>query len=89
MAGKCANRACSVSRPQQDEGKLFRVDVGLGNTGGKHQQKTKTLYLWLCGECAQQMHPKVEVSGDRVQVRLGKIAPALLPAQAPGPRWIN
>jgi hypothetical protein len=87
MAGRCANRACSVSRPHSHQGKLFRVDVNVANYKG--EQRWKTMYLWLCARCAREMHPKVEVTGDRVQVRLGKIEPALLPSPSPKPCWIN
>jgi hypothetical protein len=75
MVGKCANRSCSAFRANT-EGKLFRLDIELGNIAGKRQHKTD--YVWLCAPCAQQMNPKVEVSGDTIIVRLAKTAPALV-----------
>jgi hypothetical protein len=87
MAGRCANRSCSVSRPPRHNGKIFRVDVKIGDLEGKDQWKTT--YLWLCPRCAREMHPRVEVTGDRVQVRLGRIDPAAVPAPSPERWWIN
>jgi hypothetical protein len=70
MVGKCANPSCSASR-QNEEGKLFRVDIDLGNATGGHQ--CKTTYLWLCAACAQSLRPKVEVVGNTVTVLLAAI----------------
>jgi hypothetical protein len=79
MVAKCANRSCPTSR-HNDEGKLFRLDINLGNKSGGDERKTS--YIWLCDWCAQQVHPKVEVNGDTVTVRLSKNVP---PQIAVGP----
>ena len=67
VAGKCANNSCSARRTEH-EGKLFRLDLDIGNTAGGTQHKTD--YIWLCTSCAQQMSPKVSVRGDTILVRL-------------------
>jgi hypothetical protein len=72
MARKCANSWCPTS-PHHRDGKLFRLDLDLGNKAGGNEQITE--YIWLCAPCAQHMRPKVEVTGDTVTVRLSKIAP--------------
>jgi len=69
MFGKCANGWCSATR-HYDEGKLFRVDIDLGNMAGEYQQNTT--YVWLCAQCAKEMAPKIEVAGGSVTVRLSK-----------------
>jgi hypothetical protein len=69
MVEKCANGWCSETR-YHDEGTLFRVDIDLSNKAGENARKTA--YVWLCARCAQEMHPKVEVTGDTVTVRLSK-----------------
>lgn len=69
MVGKCANLRCPTPR-HHNEGKLFRLDIDLGSMAGDDERKTE--YIWLCACCAQVMHPKVEVSGDTVRVRLSK-----------------
>jgi hypothetical protein len=74
MAGNCANRWCSAPR-LEDEGKLFRLDINLGNRAGGDERKTE--YIWLCASCANRMHPKVEVSGNTVTLRLTKNEPRL------------
>ena len=66
MAGKCANNWCPTTRLHH-EGKLFRL-IDLGNQAGGHERKTE--YIWLCAECAELMHPKVDVIGDTVTLRL-------------------
>ncbi len=76
MVAKCANSWCPTTR-HNDAGKLFRLDINLGNRAGGKERKTE--YIWLCARCAQQMHPKVEVTGDTVTVRLSKNIP--LPAE--------
>ena len=63
MLGKCANNSCSALRTEH-EGKLFRLDIDIGNTAGGTQRKTA--YVWLCASCARQMSPKVSVTGDTV-----------------------
>ena len=69
MDEQCANSWCLNSR-HQDEGKLFRLDIDLGNKAGGDERKTA--YIWLCTRCAQRMHPKVEVTGNTVSLRLSK-----------------
>ena len=75
MAAKFENRFCATSR-QRNEGKLFRLDIDLGNKAGGNERKTE--YIWLCDCCAHKMHPKVEVTGDTVTVRLSRNDPSLL-----------
>ncbi len=72
MVGKCANSWCPTTR-HHHEGKLFRVDIDLGNMAGENEQKTA--YLWLCAKCAEQMVPKIEVTGKTVRVRLSRNVP--------------
>ena len=72
MVRKCANSWCPTPR-QHREGKLFRLDINLGNKAGGEERKTE--YIWLCTSCAQVMHPKVEVAGDTVTLRLKKNDP--------------
>jgi hypothetical protein len=69
MTAKCANSWC-VTPQRYDQGKLFRLDIDLGNKSGKTERKTE--YVWLCGHCAQVMHPKVVVAGDTITLRLTK-----------------
>lgn len=69
MTVKCANRWCSATR-HRDEGKLFRLDLDFGSKNGGDEHKTD--YMWLCSDCAERMHPRVEVNGDTVTVRLTK-----------------
>ncbi len=73
MVAKCANSWCHTTR-HHDAGKLFRLDINLGNKAGGKERMTE--YIWLCARCAQQMHPRVEVIGDTVTVRLSKNVPA-------------
>lgn len=73
MVGKCANSWCSATRHHGHEGKLFRVDIDLGNAAGEHQQKTA--YVWLCAKCAEELVPRIEVAGASVVVRLSKNGP--------------
>jgi hypothetical protein len=70
MVGKCANGSCSASQNNGD-GKLFRLDLDIGNTAGTTQRKTA--YIWLCGRCAPQMNPRVEVAGSTVRVLLAMV----------------
>jgi len=86
MAGKCANNGCSTTRPHH-EGKLFRLDINLGNKAGGNERKTE--YIWLCARCALEMHPKVEVKGDTVLVRLSKNEPLPLTDTAASPERVN
>jgi hypothetical protein len=67
MDSKCANRYCLTTR-HHDEGKLFRLDLDLGSKTGRDEHHTE--YMWLCTECSQRMHPKVDVSGNSITVRL-------------------
>jgi hypothetical protein len=69
MVEKCANNWCPTTR-HHHAGKLFRLDIDLGSKAGGHVIKTE--YIWLCASCAQQMHPKVVVTGDTVRVLLSK-----------------
>jgi uncharacterized metal-binding protein YceD (DUF177 family) len=68
---KCANNWCFALC--RDEGKMFRLDIELGSNTGDDEIKTE--YLWLCARCAQKMHPKVEVTGNIVTLRLTKNNP--------------
>jgi hypothetical protein len=70
MPGKCANGFCSSLRTG-DEGKLFRLDMDIGNTAGENHRKTA--YVWLCDSCARRMRPWIEQAGNSVLVRLGAI----------------
>jgi hypothetical protein len=72
MVSKCANSWCPTTR-RQNVGKLFRLDLDIGSMSGKDAYKTE--YLWLCDRCAQVMHPKVEVIGNTVTLRLTKNDP--------------
>ena len=72
MVGKCANSWCPATH-QQHEGKLFRLDIALGNKAGETEQKMA--YLWLCAKCAEEIVPKIEAAGDTVTVRLSKNVP--------------
>jgi hypothetical protein len=86
MAMKCANRCCPAIR-QGDEGKLYRLDLELGSKAGGTECKTD--YLWLCDECAQRIHPRIDVCGDTVTVRLTSNR-SMPPANSPEPRlWLN
>jgi hypothetical protein len=75
MVRKCANSWCSATH-HDDEGKLFRLDIDLGNKAGADEHKTE--YIWLCAPCANKMHPKLEVNGDTVILRLTKNEPMRL-----------
>ena len=57
-------------------GKLFRVDVDLGNAAGNCQRKT--VYVWLCSRCAQELNPTIEVAKGTVRVRLAAIRRPLI-----------
>lgn len=52
---------------------MFRLDLDLGNKAGGNELKTE--YIWLCARCAQVMHPKVEITGNTVTLRLTKKLP--------------
>jgi hypothetical protein len=79
MVSKCANSRCPTTR-HRHEGKLFRLDIDLGNMAGKDERKTE--YIWLCSPCAQMMHPKVVVSGDTVTLGLARNASMRLTSAA-------
>jgi hypothetical protein len=79
MVSKCANSWCPTTR-RRHEGKLFRLDIDLGNMAGKNERKTE--YIWLCSPCAQVMHPKVVVSGDTVTLGLVRNPPMQLTSAA-------
>ena len=72
MAGKCANRCCLTPR-RPDEGKMFRLDIELGNKAGGNERKTA--YIWLCARCAQRMHPRVQVTGSTITLLLSMNEP--------------
>lgn len=76
MDAKCANSWCLTPK-HQEQGKLFRLDINIGDKAGKSERKTE--YVWLCGHCAQIMHPKVEVAGDTITLRLTKNDVSLVP----------
>jgi len=67
MPSRCANPSCSVPSTSS-EGKLFRLDIDLGDTLGRNS--TKTSYIWLCSRCSSLMIPTVQVSDDAVRLRL-------------------
>jgi len=69
MPDKCANNWCLTTRHHQ-EGKLFRLDLDIGSKSGAGDRKTE--YVWLCPECALEMHPKVVIIGDTISLRLAK-----------------
>jgi hypothetical protein len=52
---------------------MFRLDLDLGSKTGDGERMTE--YIWLCPDCAQRMHPRVEVNGDSVTVRLSENGP--------------
>jgi hypothetical protein len=72
MAGKCANQYCFTPR-HPDEGKMFRLDIDLGNKAGGSEHKTA--YIWLCARCAESMHPRVRVTGNTITLLLSKNEP--------------
>jgi len=86
MVGKCANSWCPATH-QQHEGKLFRLDIALGNAAGETEQETD--YVWLCGRCAQEMHPTVEVVGNIIKVRLSKNDPMRVADSDALSLWVN
>jgi hypothetical protein len=86
MVGKCANSWCPTTR-HHHEGKLFRVDIDLGNMAGENEQKTA--YLWLCAKCAEEMAPKIEVVGDTVTVRLSRNVPMRVAESGAVSAWVN
>lgn len=86
MVGRCANDLCATPR-KQSEGKMFRVDLDLGNSAGQSEQKTA--YLWLCPRCAATLIPKIEVAGQTVTVRLSRIPCAPPTESAFSPTAVN
>lgn len=76
MVGKCANKCCLTPRDHK-AGKVFRLDIDLGNKAGGSEHKTA--YIWLCASCAEKMHPKVKVIGDTIQLLLSRNDPMRLP----------
>ncbi|MFB3814748.1 MAG: hypothetical protein ACE14L_11625 [Terriglobales bacterium] len=68
MVRHCANEKCSAPFRKFSEGKLFCVQIEIVNAAG--QQERKVEYVWLCPRCADQMVPRIDVSGDKVTVRL-------------------
>jgi len=73
MSARCANASCTSWCPS-DKGKLFRLDLEIASTNGATQHKI--VFLWLCGNCACRMNPRVEVAGDTVRVLLAAAPPA-------------
>lgn len=89
MVTKCANRGCPATRQKRDDGKLFRLDLELGSKAGGTEHRIE--YLWLCSDCAQRMHPRVEVTGKTIKIRLSSNEP-IPPADAhlmPLRLWLN
>ena len=91
MVQYCANRRCTTVR-RGNQGKLFRLDIELGNLSGRDEHKTE--YVWLCASCAQVMHPRVQVAGDTVTLLLTKkdAIPAMPPPMAGGGaslKWVH
>ena len=86
MVGKCVNCRCPNTR-HNDDGKLFRLDIDLGNKAGGSELKTE--YIWLCARCALEMHPEVKVSGDTVTLRLLQNAPMRLAGTNPSSERVN
>jgi hypothetical protein len=72
MSVQCVNSFCNATR-HHDEGKLFRLDLDIGSNSGEDERRIE--YLWLCPDCAMRMHPRVEVNGNNVTVRLSKNLP--------------
>jgi hypothetical protein len=72
MVKNCANSWCSATRLGH-EGKLYRLDIELGNKAGGDEHKTE--YVWLCSACARKMHPEVEVAEDTIKLRLKRNEP--------------
>lgn len=75
MAVQCVNQYCAATR-HHNEGKLFRLDLDLGSKTGGSERRTE--YIWLCPDCALRMHPRVEVNGNTVRVRLSENGPLTL-----------
>lgn len=67
VVAKCANPVCSAPHAAND-GRLFRLDLDIGNSAGEIQRKT--MYIWLCSRCARQMSPKVTVKRNSVLIGL-------------------
>lgn len=86
MVSKCVNSWCPTPR-HQHEGKLFRLDIDLGNKAGGNELKTE--YIWLCASCALKMHPEVEVTGDTVKLRLSKNVPIQVANTSASPGRVN
>lgn len=66
-ANRCANSSCSAMY-EHEEGKLFCLDIDLGNMAGEFWRKE--MYLWLCAQCAREMKPKVLIAGNTVRLVL-------------------
>jgi len=74
MVTGCENHLCTGSCPS-DDGKLFRLDLEIASMAGATQRKI--VFLWLCGNCARRMNPRVEVAEGTVRVLLAAAPPAL------------
>ncbi len=71
MVRICANKFCA--NPSHEYGRLFRLDIDIGDKSGGTEHKTE--YVFLCDACAQKMRPVVEVVGDAIRVRLARNSP--------------
>jgi hypothetical protein len=76
MFTRCANPSC-IGSCSSDGGKLFRLEFEIASTAGA--TLCKSVFLWLCGDCARRMKPKAEIAGDTVRVLL-----AAAPQMEPG-----
>ncbi len=70
VPGICANKLYSAHR-SDNNGTLFRLDLGIGNATGETQRETA--YVWLCSSCARKLRPKVSTAGGRILVCLASI----------------
>lgn len=83
MLAKCANPFCGASFHYFREGKLFRLEVGTGQTGCGSSARSSR-WFWLCGQCAANVTLRTEGEGAVVfvlrtpqKVTTGKAATAL------------
>lgn len=72
MVSRCANQFCLTPR-RPDMGKMFRLDIDLGNKAGGSERKTA--YIWLCSGCAEKMHPKIQITGNTITLLLSRNDP--------------
>jgi hypothetical protein len=50
------------------------------------EDERTTEYIWLCSQCALEMHPEVEVHGDTIRLLLTKNAPTVADVTPWSPR---